>query len=528
MNKWVICIFIALVVLAAAMPSGAHNPMPTEGDLILPLPKGQEMVFRPVSLGSGGNLFAWKRFTLGDPHGGFKESPTQAALGGSFLLDEGGKQEWVYYLGKYEVTRAQYYSLMEPGPDAKPDDLKSNKPMNNLTWFQAIQFVDRFNQWLYQNGAESLPSYEGNPGFVRLPLEEEWEFAARGGAKVSPDEFDRKLPFTGNPAAYEWYSGPKSSHNKLKESGLLKPNPLGLHDILGNVAEMTMSLYRVEYYQGRPGGFVSRGGHYLTSRKSLRTSLRTEEPYYLTSRKGPPRPNQKPTLGLRLAISSVVFPNRGTAKQMATAWADYRRGAGAATPAALSTAPVADRTVQHSLEIGKYLEKFKRSLEGTQLSSDSQRLLARVESSLGDIEVIQREAEEDSAYAWVKIAAERGFFLHLELKKLPTIDHLVKIARQNQHQTKIKLYEKRKKDYLANIGGALENYSESFRQLVNLRAASVEKGFKRYEEFLDKVRATPKQINLVSLVRRHYGQYKKTRRTNPELWRTELDAGTIK
>ena len=44
--------------------------------------------------------------------------------------------------------------------------------------------------------------------------------------------------------------------------GGLAPNALSLHDMLGNVAEMTSGLYQVEYYQGRIGGFVARGGHY--------------------------------------------------------------------------------------------------------------------------------------------------------------------------------------------------------------------------------------------------------------------------
>ena len=297
--------------------------------------------------------------------------------------------------------------------------------------------------------------------------------------------------------------------------------------MLGNVAEMTFSLYRVEYYQGRPGGFVSRGGHYLTSVKQLRSSLRTEEPYYLASRKGPLLPNQKPTMGLRLAISSLVFPNRDTARQMASAWEEYRSGAGAVTPAALSTAPVANRTTQHSLEMGRNLEKLKQTLANVNLPQDSLRLLARLESSLGDIEVIQREAEDDSAYAWVKIAAERGYFIHLELKKLPTIERLVSIAKQNKNTDRIKAYEQRREDYLANIGAALENYSESFRQLSTLRPAAVDKGFDRYRNFLEQVRATEKQINIVPLVKLHYNQFKKTRRSDPDAWREGLDAGKI-
>jgi hypothetical protein len=526
MNRCLSYLLVLLFALALAPPAAAHNPKPAKGDLVIPMPKGQEMVFRPVSLGAGDSLFAWKRFTLGDPSGGFKENPTKAALGGSFISGDQGKKEWVYYLGKYEVTRAQYYSLMEPPKGISASELKSSKPINSITWFQAMQFVDRLNQWLYKNHRDSLPQYGGSPGFLRLPLEEEWEFAARGGAEVSPDEFDRKLPFSGNPAAYEWYSGPKSSHNKLKKSGVLKPNPLGLHDMLGNVAEMTHSLYRVEYYQGRPGGFVSRGGHFFTSRKKLRASLRTEEPFYLTSAKKPPRPNQKPTLGMRLAISSLVFPNRNTAKEMSSAWDEYRKGSGADTPAQLSTAPAVDRTVSHGSDMATQLAKLKKSLARVKIPQEAKRHLARLESSLGNIETIQREAEEDSAYAWVKIAAERGYFVFLELKKLPTMQKLVSIARQNQNSKRLKLYNKRIKDYTSNIRGALDNYSASFRQLTNIRPGAVKKGFKRYLGFLQKAKAPRAQNSVVPLVRKHYLAFRKTRRSDPALWRREL--GDIK
>ena len=36
--------------------------------------------------------------------------------------------------------------------------------------------------------------------------------------------------------------------------------------MLGNVREMTLSQYHIEYYQGRSGGFAARGGHFLVAR----------------------------------------------------------------------------------------------------------------------------------------------------------------------------------------------------------------------------------------------------------------------
>ena len=53
-----------------------YNPQPCKGDFILPMPEGAVMVFRPVSIGVGDAPFALRKFKVGDPDGGFTESPT--------------------------------------------------------------------------------------------------------------------------------------------------------------------------------------------------------------------------------------------------------------------------------------------------------------------------------------------------------------------------------------------------------------------------------------------------------------------
>ncbi|MCP4130945.1 MAG: formylglycine-generating enzyme family protein, partial [bacterium] len=143
-----------------------------------------------------------------------------------------------------------------------------------------------------------MPKNENAFGFLRLPTEVEWEFAARGGSVVDATHFDKKHPYPGPLTKYEWYEGPKSSHSKIKKIGILKPNDLKIHDMLGNVSEMTSSFYRVEYYQGRMGGFVSRGGNYFTSKNKIRSSMREEIPFYKNI-SGDINPARQKTLGLR-------------------------------------------------------------------------------------------------------------------------------------------------------------------------------------------------------------------------------------
>lgn len=152
------------------------------------MPNELEMEFVPVCVNSNDGLYQWKKIKLGDPAGGFKEYPTTMALGGSFPLEENGEKLWCYYIGKYEVSQKQYASLMTLNQTIKKS--KKNYPVTNISWFDALEFTNLYNQWLFANAKEKMPKFESAYGFVRLPTEVEWEFAARGGSLVSADVFD--------------------------------------------------------------------------------------------------------------------------------------------------------------------------------------------------------------------------------------------------------------------------------------------------------------------------------------------------
>jgi formylglycine-generating enzyme required for sulfatase activity len=293
------------VALFFAVPAAAQSPWPAEstnpraadGDLVLPMPCGGAMAFRPVETPAGPGALDDRPVTLGtaDPAGGVAEFARRQAVSGPFAAE--GRDGGTYWIGKYEVTRDQYAAVMEercPTPSAN-----GRLPAAALSWFDAVAFGQRYTTWLLRNAQARLPQADGSPAFVRLPTEEEWEYAARGGAAVAELDFlGRTFPMLEGTARYAWFQGPRSAAGRAQPVGMLEPNPLGLHDILGNVGEMVLEPFRavrVGRLHGQAGGVVVKGGDFRTPEASLRSSMRIEVPPF------------DPTDGQATRLASVGF-----------------------------------------------------------------------------------------------------------------------------------------------------------------------------------------------------------------------------
>lgn len=185
---------------------------------------GVPMVFVKVSPGT---------FKMGSPAGEAYRRANESQH--DVVLSKG------YWLGKMEVTQAQWVALMGNNPSKNQGNVQL--PVENVSWDDAMKFCQALTAQERQAGR--LP--EGLE--FTLPTEAQWEYACRAGS-TSAFSFGGTLDgtqanFDGNHPYGKSDRSPKFL-NSTAAVGSYPANAWGFHDMHGNVMEWCRDWYQAD------------------------------------------------------------------------------------------------------------------------------------------------------------------------------------------------------------------------------------------------------------------------------------------
>jgi len=174
-------------------------------------------------------------------------------------------------------------------------------PVENVSWEEAQIFIEALNKITSKK--------------YRLPTESEWEYATRGGHKMSSMSFKYSGGNSIDKRAWYWRNSGdtllisrfnnelvESNNCRIRRVGELEANQLGIHDMSGNVWEWCSDWYDAGYYMEAPlknplgpeagKTKVCRGGGYTSKARFCKNGFRFSFP-----------PNQSyDYLGFRLVL----------------------------------------------------------------------------------------------------------------------------------------------------------------------------------------------------------------------------------
>ena len=151
------------------------------------------------------------------------------------------------WFGKYEVTQAQWESVM------------GNNPVELVSWDECQEFLEKLN---------AFPSVKKSGLTFRLPTEEEWEYACRAGATGDYCKLANGTEITKDTLGQvAWFND--NSDDQTHPVGRKQPNAFGLYDRHGNVMEWTSTA------DGE--NRVLRGGGWRNSAWICESSLRSRD-----------------------------------------------------------------------------------------------------------------------------------------------------------------------------------------------------------------------------------------------------------
>jgi len=242
------------------------------------------------------------QFRMGSPVGQkYRESdegPVREVEVGQFWMAE-VEVTWDEYLAFFNATSSQGRKEAEETTDEEVDGISGATPpwgAPDQGWGMGKRPAITMSHHAAQTYCRWLSSVTGK--YYRLPTEAEWEYAARAGTEgpyffggtpsdYASDGFLNKLfgPDTAIINSYVIYQ--ENSPHRTQPPTEVKPNPFGLKNMLGNVAEFCFDYYDPQVYAKYPSGVIKnprgprngnehvvRGGSYQNGAAHLRVADR--------------------------------------------------------------------------------------------------------------------------------------------------------------------------------------------------------------------------------------------------------------
>ena len=226
------------------------------------------------------------------------ENPNMIAVKGGTLpqgSELAGQKVEDFRIGKYEVTWGEWKAVRDWAVTNGYTDLANvgagsgdEYPVRNVYWYDAVKWcnaksqmerlvpVYKLNGGVYKTG-QSIPAIDPSADGYRLPVEKEWEWAARGGVLSKGYKYSGSNDLN----AVAWYKdnslgAPAAFYDGrgTYPVGLKQPNELGVYDMAGNAMEWCWDYSATDVADYR----IVRGGAFHYPEHLCAVEMRFNEP----------------------------------------------------------------------------------------------------------------------------------------------------------------------------------------------------------------------------------------------------------